>query len=119
MSTLPIRAALVPRRANQDLGGEALVQGSLRSSVTLGVVATVLLAASPAALGADMPSRRHHHHDGGLAHAAVVRPVVPAPPSEYYERPLYEGPAFFYRPYYGSGPSLQWFDFGLGREKYE
>jgi hypothetical protein len=85
--------------------------------VARGVVAcAALLAASHAALAADLPSRRHRT-DARVPRAPVVVQVVPAPPDEYYERQLYQGPPFFYRPYYGSGPALQWFDFGLGRER--
>ncbi len=80
---------------------------------------TVLLALTSGALtsgalAADVAqSYRHPRH----RHHAAQAKVVVEPPSEYYERPLYQGTPFFYRPYYGSGPALQWFDFGLGRDK--
>ena len=97
------------------MGGGSIRNASRKDAVRWSIAATAMLAAG-SAVAADMAqSNRHHRH--GRHHAARVEQVVVAPPSEYYERPLYEGPAFFYRPYYGSGPALQWFDFGLGRDK--
>lgn len=86
-----------------------------RRALAPGLVAAMLIAASPAAWSADVAQSYQRHHKA-VARAPAVVVVVP-PPSEYYERPLYEGPAFFYQPYYGKGPALQWFDFGLGRDK--
>jgi hypothetical protein len=116
----PIRARGSLVSPGEDGGRRrSLMREALRNAVTFGVVAATLLAAVPIAGAADLPSHRRHRHDGRLVRGpVVVQQVVPAQ-SEYYERPLYEGPPFFYRPYYGSGPALQIFDFGLGREKYE
>lgn len=95
-----------------------MVRASAWHVMRWGTAAVVLLLSGSGAFAADMPEgmaqqgrHRLHRHP---SHARV-EPV--APPSEYYERPLYQGPAFFYRSYYGSGPSLQWFSFGLGRDK--
>jgi hypothetical protein len=94
------------------------VGGTVKRWLCWSIVAAALVAAGPAAWSADMAQsdkgrlHRHHRH---VSRAPVEQVVIE--PSEYYERPLYEGPAFFYRPYYGSGPALQWFDFGLGRDK--
>lgn len=85
-----------------------------RRALATGFVAAMLVVASPAAWSADV-AQSYRRHNKAVVRAPAVVAVVP--PSEYYERPLYEGPAFFYQPYYGKGPALQWFDFSLGRDK--
>jgi hypothetical protein len=89
---------------------------SLKQTAVLGVIAATVIASS-AASGADISEGYGHHRRAVRRHVVVTEQPVIVVPSEYYERPLYEGPAFVYRPYYGSGPALQWFDFGLGRDK--
>ena len=89
---------------------------SLKRVIALGVTAAIFLASS-SAFGADISEGYGHHRHAVRRHVVVSEQQVIVVPSEYYERPLYEGPAFLYRPYYGSGPALQWFDFGLGRDK--
>jgi len=98
------------------VGGESIGSAPRGRVMRWSIAATALLATGSAAIAADMPESDRHHRHRRATHARVEQVVV-APPSEYYERPLYQGPAFFYRPYYGSGPSLQWFTFGLGRDK--
>jgi len=93
------------------------MRASLQKVTVLGAAAAVF-AATSAAFGADISEGYGHHRRDARRHAVVVeKKEVIVVPSEYYERPLYEGPAFLYRPYYGPGPALQWFDFGLGRDK--
>jgi hypothetical protein len=93
------------------------MRASLKKLTALGAV-SVTLAATSTAFGADISEGYGHHRRDARRHAVVVdKKEVIVVPSESYERPLYEGPAFFYRPYYGAGPALQWFDFGLGRDK--
>jgi hypothetical protein len=96
------------------VGAGSIRSLSVKAVTRWAIAAAAVLAAGSAAPAADMAQSPRHRY---AARHHRVEQVVVAPPSEYYERPLYQGPAFFYRPYYGSGPALQWFDFGLGRDK--